>query len=267
MAELVLKIRPALLFACQLLLLLTVPARPADWPAPRPPCAGAPIPDFPNTGDPPNVKVWNASDLPPNWTPPSCTPWPPGGATIVSALSGQFPFAGGMDALKARIGAISSMGTVRYWSVMDKEWMNMFVHAVALDGPDAKKTRADFSPAELSAGATLYFIAADNRSGRDAVSRLHVIASDDAHFALETENVTPLRYAFFTYAAPGAFQTWYFLQQGPANSWRFYSVTRVKYASSLFGAIVPERSYVNRAVAMYRHFLGQKTDQDPPAAP
>ena len=261
------RVRAALLFACQLLLLLTLPARPAEPLGPNPPCAGAPVPAYPQTGEAPNVKIWSASDLAPDWTPPACTPWPPGAATIVSALSGQFHFSGGMDGLKTRIGAISSLSGVRYWSVTDKAWLAMFVHAVALDGPDPKKTRADFSPAELTTGATLYFIAADNRSGRDAVSRLHILQSDDTHFVLETENVSPLRWHFLTYAAPGAFQTWYFLDQAPGETWRFYSLTRVQYKSSLFGAIVPERSYVNRAVAMYRHFLGEPTDAGPPAAP
>ena len=143
----------------------------------------------------------------------------------------------------------------------------MFTRATALDGPNAERPRGDFSAAELGTGGVLYFVAADNRSGKDAVSRLQVTAADSMHLVIETENVTPLRWTILTYAAPGDFQTWYFLDRDSGGDWRFYSLTRVLYASSIFGGIVPERSYINRSVAMYRHFLMLPTDQDPPAAP
>ncbi len=240
----------------------------ADVPQlPQPPCGSPAIPDYPRTGDPPNVKLWTGSELGPGWAPPACTAWPADAATIVVGLAGRFNHAGGADALLARIGAISALAQVRYWSVTDAKWNNMFVRATALEGPDPKKPRADFSAAELRNGGSLYFIAADNRSGKDAVSRLHVTAAGDGHFILDTENVTPLRWGFLTYAAPGSFQTWYFLDRDGETGWRFYSLTRVLYASSLFASVIPGKSYINRAVAMYRHLIGAVTDQGPPAAP
>ena len=127
--------------------------------------------------------------------------------------------------------------------------------------------RGDFSAAELRDGGDFYFVAADNRSGKDAVSRLRVIRADGEHFVLETENVTALRWTIFTYAAPGSFQTWYFLDREAGGGWRFYSLTRVLYANTVLGGIIPTDSYINRSVAMYRHFLGVPTDQGPPAAP
>lgn len=233
---------------------------------PTPPCAGVPVPDYPSVGQSPNVMLWSSSDLA-GWTPPTCTPWPAGAASLVTALSGSFHLDGGINAVKTKIGSISSLLEVRYWSVTDKAWKNMFVHATALDGPSLEKPRSDFAAAELRAGTTLYFMAADNRSGHETVSRLHIIAMDEEHFVIETENVTPLRWTFLTYAAPGSFQTWYFLNRNPGNNWRFYSLTRVLYASALFGKIVPDRSYINRAVAMYRYFSNEPTDGSPPAAP
>jgi hypothetical protein len=234
---------------------------------PRPPCAVQPVPDYPRVGEEPNAKLWSESDLGPDWTPPNCTAWQRGAATIVSGLAGHFRYPGNAETLLARFGAISSFGKIRYWSVTDKQWNNMFVRAVALDGPDPKKTRGDFSAAELRAGGKFYFVAADNRSGKDAVSRLHVSAADSAHFVVETENVTPLRWTFLTYAAPGDLQTWYFLDRDNGGAWRYYSLTRVLYASSLFSSVIPNESYINRAVAMYRHILNLPPDRDPPAAP
>jgi len=50
------------------------------------------------------------------------------------------------------------------------------------------------------------------------------------------------------------------------NVWRYYVLARTaEYLTSLLG--VTDRSYVNRAVALYRHFIGIPTDRDPPLAP
>jgi hypothetical protein len=248
-------------------LFFTQAAAVAPLQFPRPPCAVKPIPDYPKVGEASNAKLWTGSDLGPGWTPPSCTAWPSGAATIVTGLARHSKYSGSADAVLERFGAISSLVGVRYWSVTDSNWNNMFVRAVALAGPDSKKTRGDFSTAELRSGRTLYFVAADNRSGKDAVSRLHVIAADSEHLVIETENVTPLRWMFLTYAAPGNFQTWYFLDRETDGTWRFYSLTRVLYASSLFGSVIPDKSYINRAEAMSRYFLDLPSDRDPPAAP
>jgi hypothetical protein len=240
-----------------------VAAQPAQ--PPHPPCGGAPVPAWPQPGAAPNVRLWNSSDLAPDWTPPACTSWR-GGVTLVTGLAGRFQLDGNADTLLARIGAISALSGVRYWSVTDKQWNALFTRATALNGPDPKKPRGDFSAAEMRSGGLLYFVAADYRSGKDAMSRLHVVEADAAHIVVETENVSPLRWTFLTFAAPGNFQTWYFLERD-GDGWRFYSLTRVLYASALFNSIIPGDSYINRAVAMYRHIIGQPTDRDPPAAP
>jgi hypothetical protein len=234
---------------------------------PSPLCAVQPVPNYPRVGEPPNVKLWTKSDLDSGWALPNCTVWPRGATSIVVALAGHFKYEGGADALLARIGAVSSLVQVRYWSVTDRQWNNMFTRAVALDRLDPRTLRHDFSAAELRAGSNLYFVAADIRSGKDAVSSLHVTAADSAHFVVETENVTPLRWTFLTYANPGSLQTWYFFDRDTDSTWHFYSLTRVLYASSLFGSVIPNKSYINRGVAMYRHFLNLPTDSDPPAAP
>jgi hypothetical protein len=251
------------MFGAIAILAILLPAFGASAAMPQPPCNGQPTPDYPALAAAPVIQLWAASDLDPAWVPPACTAWQ-GPSNIIVGLSGRFAYTGSADALLTRIGAISTLGEVRYWSVTDKQWMNMFTHAVALDGPDAKKARGDFSAAEIHATRDLYFVAADNRSGKDAISRLHVIAADSSHIVLETENVTPLRYSFLTYAGPGSLQTWYFLDRDGNAAWRFYSLTRVHYASSLFASIIPSQSYINRSAAMYRHFLGIAAPSSPP---
>ena len=109
--------------------------------------------------------------------------------------------------------------------------------------------------------------AADNRSRYETVSRLRVSEADNGRIVIETANVTPLRWLFTSFAAPGDVQTWYFLEHEAAGTWRFYSLTRVQYASRWFSSVIPNASYINRALAMYRYITGIPTDRDPPAAP
>jgi hypothetical protein len=179
-------------------------------------------------------------------------------------LTGRFRDAGDADAMLARIGAISSLRDVRYWSITDKQWNALFTRASALAGPDPKKLRVDFSASEMRTGRDAYFLSVDNRSGDNAVSRLRIREANDEHVVIETSNVTPLRWMFLSFAAPGNIQTWYFLDREAAGSWRFYSLTRVLYGSSFFVRFVSHESYVNRALAMYRHLAGIPTDRDPP---
>ena len=173
---------------------------------PRSPCGVEPFPAYPALGAPPAIVLWTQAELA-GWSPPACTAWQSGSATLVAGLAGHFRNAGDTDAMLARIGAISSLRDVRYWSITDKQWNPLFVRASALDGPDPKKPRGDFSATEMRAGHDIYFLAADKRSGDKAVSRLHVQEADSEHIVVETANVTPLRWMFLQFAAPGNVQT------------------------------------------------------------
>ncbi|SRR5258706_3278228 len=258
----------AILWALALFSLVSIAATAAVsvGEKPRPPCGVEPYPNYPALGAPPAITLWTQAELE-AWSPPSCTAWPSGSATLVVGLAGRFREAGDADAMLARIGAISSLRDVRYWSITDKRWNTLFTRASALVGPDPKKPRGDFSAAEMRAGRDVYFVAADNRSKDDSISRLHMREAPNGHLIIETENVTPLRWMFFTFAAPGNVQTWYFIDREADGSWRFYSLTRVLYASSFFVRLVSGESYMNRAVAMYRHLAGIPTDREPPNGP
>ena len=156
---------------------------------------------------------------------------------------------------------------VRYWSVTDKQWNAMFTSATALEGSSPEKPRGDFSAAELRSGREFYFLAADNRSRYETISRLRASEGNNGRLVIEIDNVTPLRWLLMSFAAPGDVQTWYFLERETADSWRFYSLTRVQYASRWFSDVIPNASYINRALAMYRYIAGIPTDRDPPSAP
>lgn len=258
----------AFLAALELILLVASTPIFALSEKPRAPCgAEPPFPNYPALEASPEIKLWTASELGDGWSPPACTPWQGQSATLVVGLAGHFQDAADADEILARIGAISSLRDVRYWSVTDKNWNALFTRATALDGPDPSKPRRDFSAGEMRAGHDLYFLTADNRSQGDAVSRLRVSTVESGRLVIETTNVTPVRWMFLTFAAPGDVQTWYFLEQATARSWRFYSLTRVRHAASFGADFIPNASYINRALAMYRHFVQIPTDRDPPAVP
>ena len=197
----------------------------------------------------------------------SCTAWRSNSASLIVGLAARFHNTPDAGVLLTRLGAISSLRGVRYWSVTDKQWNAMFTHAIALEGSTAEKTRGDFSAAELRSGRDLYFLAVDNRSHYETVTRLRVNEGENGRIVVETGNVTPLRWLFTSFAAPGDIQTWYFLEHETADSWRFYSLTRVQYASPWFSGVIPNASYINRALAMFRYIAGIPTDREPPAAP
>jgi hypothetical protein len=234
---------------------------------PRAPCGVEPVPNYPVLGAPPEIVLWTANGASESPSPPACTAWHGSSATLVLGLAARFRDARDAGAVLARIGAISSLRDVRYWSITDKQWNAMFTRASALEGPNAARPRGDFTAAELRAGHDLYFLAADNRSHEDAVSRLRVSEAGTGSLIVEVSNVTPLRWFFLSFAGPGDVQTWYFLEHETGDSWRFYSLTRVLYASPFFVHVIANASYVNRALAMYRHIADTAADGDFSGAP
>jgi hypothetical protein len=78
-------------------------------------------------------------------------------------------------------------------------------------------------------------------------------------------NVDPIKqWGITLYAADGV-SSLYFLKQRSPDVWAYYSITRLLPNSFL--AQGHEKSYINRAVALYRHIVGIATATQPPAAP
>jgi uncharacterized protein DUF6675 len=232
---------------------------------PRPPCDSVPFPAYAEAGAPPAAQVWNGAALR-GWTPASCTGWPATPFTELVALAGSFSHRGGRDDLLRRLGAISTRRGVRYWSTTDKAWQVLITDAAALDGPDAKRRRPDFSVAEMMVGADLFFVQTDSRSSGEVIYRMRVGHSRADRIAVDTENVTPVKWHFLTLFPPGALKAAFWIERGSPATWRLYSLSGMTAGASSFAA-GHEQSYVNRAVAIYRHLIGIPTDQEPPLAP
>jgi hypothetical protein len=244
-------------------LLLLAPGAQAD--DPQPPCAMAATTAYPSPDSAPIISVWQGNDLK-HGTPPGCTNWPAASRSkLIVTLTGSFRFDGAMSMLLARVGTISALRNVRYWSTTDKKWGPLSNDAYALTGPDANSRRRDFSPSELVKGAYLYYWEDDARTG-PAVYRLRVWESASERFVISNDNVTPIRQFWFTLFKPGTLQSVLVIERVAPGIFGVSVLTRTGDGASIL-TTGHDSSYVNRATAMYRQLAGIKTDQEPPAAP
>jgi len=180
-------------------------------------------------------------------------------------IGARFHYSGGVQGLLQRLGAVSEFTGVRYWSTTRKQWRTLIVEAYALSAPQADQRRNDFAPGEMKEGTVLYFEQTDNLSGK-GVYRMYIAKASEDRLVVEVENVTTLRYLLVPVLHPGEIQSIYFLDRESDNVWRYYAVVRTGKEANHF-IEKNESSAVNRAAALYRHFVGLPTDQEPPAAP
>jgi hypothetical protein len=210
------------------------------------------------------VTYWHQSDVGPNWTPPACTGWTGGSYSTLVTTAGRFRGPASVDELLQRIGAISQMEGMRYWSTTRQRWQTLIEEAHAVTGPAGNRGRSDFSPAELKTGAVVFFEQLDNSAGK-AIYRMHISEASENRVVVDVENVTTMKYFLLTLFHPGDLQTVYFLDRDAPDVWRYYSVVRTgKNASSLTTG--KQASSINRAVAFFRHLAGLPGDLEPPAA-
>jgi hypothetical protein len=231
---------------------------------PQPPCGKEPVPPYPGLDDPAIVKSWRKSDVGSDWRPPACTGWTEVGFSTLVTTVARFRHASEADGLLHRIGAVSGLAGMRYWSTTHKRWQTLIVDAHALTGLQPPQRRKDFTPDEMTEGRLLYFEQVDNLSG-NAIYRMHIAEALADRLVIEIENVSTMRYFFVPVFHPGEMQSIYFLDRESENVWRFYSIVRTGMkANHLIAG--NEASAVNRAVAFYRYLVGIPTDQEPPAA-
>jgi hypothetical protein len=223
-----------------------------------------PVPPYPRLDQSPIVKFWSESDFGREWRPPACTGWTDVGFSTLVTTVARFRYIAGAEGLLRRIGAVSELAGMRYWSTTHKQWQTLIVNAHAVAASQPTQRREDFTPDEMRAGKALYLEQADNLSGA-AIYRMRVAQASADRLVFDIENVSTMRYFFVTLFHPGEMQSIYFLDRESDNVWRYYSIVRTgRNASPL--ATGHESSSINRAVAFYRSLVGIPTDQEPPAA-
>jgi hypothetical protein len=231
---------------------------------PQPPCGQEAVPTYPRLDDPAVVKSWSESGIGRDWKPPACTGWTAAGFTTLVTTVARFRDVSDAEGLLRRMGAISQLAGVRYWSTTHKRWRTLVVDAYALTALQGGQRREDFTPDEMKEGNILYFEQVDNLSGK-AIYRMHIAQASADRLVIDAENVSTMHYLFVPILHPGEIQSISFLDRESDNVWRYYSIVRTgKSANRLIGGNGP--SALNRAVAFYRHLVGIPTDQEPPAA-
>ena len=130
----------------------------ADDAGPRTPCEpGVSVPAYAEAAEP-AMQTWVNLQ----WQAPACLGWPGSHYKLVIAIAGRVPVPDEAS-LRGRIGAISAMRGLRYWSVTEDAWRVLIKDAYALAGPSGAR-REDFAADEIRAGAVLHFVEEDNRS-------------------------------------------------------------------------------------------------------
>src|SRR5260370_29888777 len=232
--------------------------------APRPPCGVEPVPPYPSLADSPAVTFWSDDEVGEKWRPPACTGWTGEGFSTLVTTAARFRRSGGMEELLRQNGAISQLAGMRYWSTTHQSWQTLIVDAYAVTGERGNERRKDFTVEELKAGSVLYFEQVDSLSGK-AIFRLHIVEATADRLVFDVANVTLMKYLILPLFHPGEMQSIYYLDRESDDVWRYYSMSRTgKNASSL--TVGHGASWINRAVAFFRHVAGIPTDHAPPAA-
>lgn len=236
---------------------------PASQTGPQPPCINQPTPPYPDVAQTAVVKSWSESDLGYDWKPAPCTGWNEMGFKRLVSISSRFLSTSTTSELLRKVGAISTLKGMRYWSTTHRQWRTLIIDAHALIG-QAGGHRGDFAPAELKQGSVLYLEQVDSLSGA-ANYQMHILEVSATRLAFKMENVSTVRYHYLPVFHPGDLQSVYFMERESDTTWRFYGLVRMgRNANGVLAG--SEASFVNRAVAFYRHFVGIPDDQEPPAA-
>jgi len=227
---------------------------------PEPPCAPGdqPYPAYAAEGELPAVAVWQNVALPKR----DCLGALVGPMNTVAALSGRFRFAGSLDEIAARFGAISATVGQLYWSTSDEEWRELISEAFALSGDDTAMRRPDFTAEEVRSGATLYFAQNDTRSSGLNLYRLRAWGAQADRLTVETVNESPVTFTFMTLFNTEGLLSLHFVERLDGDLWGYYALAAVR-PGSVAGHT---KSLVNRAAAFYRFLRGVPGDAGPPLA-
>lgn len=226
---------------------------------PQPPCGGTPIPPYPALTDPPTVRVWEQSD----WKPPACIGWTPSDSATLVATAARFHEPGGADALRGRIGAVSKMTGLVYWSTTAQKWQKLILDAYTLTGTSGTR-RDDFAPGEILPGVTLCVLQHDNLLGK-VVYNVRIAAASPEHIVFSSGNAETIRYLGLPLFQSGDIQSICFLDRESKDVWRYYSILRMPKQSAIL-TLGHNASLINRAVAFFRYLAAIPAHQEPPAA-
>lgn len=198
-----------------------------------------------------------------SWRNPSCTGWPESFSPArLIVLAGSFRFDGDLSGFLTRVGSVSTLREIRYWSVTEKRWRPLVYGSAALAAPEPQARRADFTAEELTPGTRRHYWVNDSRLG-PVIYEQEILVRDGQRGVITTWNSTPVRFLFATIFRPGELRSTVFVEKLSPGVWGIYSMLGTTASGwALDGG---DTSFVNRAMALYRHAAGIRTDLEPPA--
>lgn len=177
------------------------------------------------------------------------------------ATAGRLRISGNSNELRRRIGSVSAMRGLLYWSTTHQNWQPLVLDAYALTAFDGTR-RADFVPDDIVAGRVLYALQEDSLMGK-VVYDTRIATAEAGRLVFATRNAAPVRYFGVTLFQPGDLQSVCFLDRESKDVWSYYAIVRMPDSASL---LVPNASLINRAAALFRYLAGIPANQEPPAA-
>ena len=170
---------------------LGAPARAASEPAAGL-CGSAPAPAYPAPDKAAVVETW-LLDGRRDGPMPDCSALKGREFELLVRLTASFNGPSDIDALLARLGAVSALKGATYWSFTDHKRLPLFKEAFAVDKPGSTQPRPDFSAAELRGGAEMPFVHNDNRSSNLSPYGMRLVKATPDMLQLQVENLGDMR--------------------------------------------------------------------------
>lgn len=224
-------------------------------------CGKAPPPAYPAADKPAVVQSWLRGGRQDGQA-PDCSGLRTRDFELVVRVTARFASPLDMAAMLGRLGAVSALKGMPYWSYTDKKRLVLVRESYAIDNPESMHQRPDFSLAELRSGAALYFAQSDNRAATLVPYSLQLLAGSPERLALRVENVGDLRYLGLKLVAAHEMQWLVALEPLGPGEWGYRSLLGICHLG-LGRAEQHRLSNLARCVAMFDHLAGRQTDIEP----
>lgn len=225
---------------------------------PVPQCGKAPPPAYPPADKPPLLQCWvdgGRQDGPL----PDCSALRLQDHVLLVRLTASYVAPGGIDDQLARIGAVTSLKGMPYWSFTDRRRQPLIREAYAIDAPATARQRPDFSLAELKRGQDLFFVHSDNRSSVLVPFVMRVVQQGPESFAIRVENVGDVKFMGFTVLAPHEIQWGVSLEHLGGNRYGYRALLGLRKLR-MGSADTHRLSNLARVVAMFDLLSGRVTE-------
>ena len=221
-------------------------------------CGNAPPPAYPAPDKPALVQSWLRGGHQ-DGALPDCSGLRTHDFELLVRVTARFASPLDAAAMVGRLGAVSSLKGMDYWSYSEKKRQLLIRESFAVDLPGSMKPRADFGVAELRSGAVLFFAQSDNRAATLVPYSLQLLSAGHERLVLRVENIGDLRYMGLKVVAAHEMQWVMALEPLATGHWGYRSLLGIGRLG-LGGAEQHRLSNLARSVALFDHLARCQTD-------